>query len=344
MIILKILILLLPYASSSPACQSGCCDLHDFCPFWAATNECFRNPDWMAANCLFSCNTCGLTNSASGSPPGSSPTADFISPPDQPRSAIDPAPAAVHESAPVAAVVPEEQQTTETTTTTTTTKVTTRKAPPDPACSTESTSSRRIITSLDLANSKSSSNCVPQQNAGSSCDPNSCFNKRYRSADGFCNNPSNAILGASATPFRRLRAAHADDGSSPSTRRPNARFNGLVMQFGQFLTHDVSKNSLLPVTKCGGFGCGPPNEICFPIPVNGTDPIFGCQADHCCLPFARAAPICGDVNILLLCILNPMTARIDEMLFAVEHRKIGYIPYAMPGYARHCTLPYAWLS
>uniref|UniRef100_A0A915K6B7 Uncharacterized protein n=1 Tax=Romanomermis culicivorax TaxID=13658 RepID=A0A915K6B7_ROMCU len=67
--------------------------------------------------------------------------ADFISPPDQPRSAIDPAPAAVQESAPIAAVVPEEQQTTETTTTTTTTtKVTTRKAPPDPACSTESKS------------------------------------------------------------------------------------------------------------------------------------------------------------------------------------------------------------
>lgn len=99
------------------------------------------------------------------------------------------------------------------------------------------------------------------------CTQNMCFHLKYRSLDGTCNNLMNTNLGASFTGFRRLVKPFYENGLStpigwnpeqlyhgfrkPSPRlvstemistkmiTPDARITHMVMQWGQFLDHDL---------------------------------------------------------------------------------------------------------
>ena len=41
-----------------------CEDREDLCGFWAGSNECTKNPDWMLENCRLSCNACDYVSRA----------------------------------------------------------------------------------------------------------------------------------------------------------------------------------------------------------------------------------------------------------------------------------------
>lgn len=91
----------------------------------------------------------------------------------------------------------------------------------------------------------------------------------------------------------------------------NAAFNSLVMQWGQFIAHDISKTALLPNSLCAG--CADTVGKCSPIRVDG-DAKFGCATPPCCLPFTRAAPVCGTGTSSVRLQLNENTAFIDASM------------------------------
>uniref|UniRef100_A0A915K5P0 Peroxidase n=1 Tax=Romanomermis culicivorax TaxID=13658 RepID=A0A915K5P0_ROMCU len=166
---------------------------------------------------------------------------------------------------------------------------------------------------MDIFNSVKNFNCAPQLEASQNhCRMNSCFNKKYRTMDGACNNPFNPLLGAAATPYLRLLGQHFRDGlSSPfgstlprpreislsllSTKKSSfdRRFNTMIMAWGQFVAHDMTHNSLSIKMKCSVLGCDTLNPECLQISVNNTDSTYGCPNDRCCIKFARAASMCG---------------------------------------------------
>jgi len=89
-----------------------------------------------------------------------------------------------------------------------------------------------------------------------------CPSTKYRSADGSCNNRINRLWGKSMQAFERLlNQAYSDgineprvgvDGNplpsarevslllAPDRNEPNRRYTLLVMQFGQFVDHDLT--------------------------------------------------------------------------------------------------------
>lgn len=97
------------------------------------------------------------------------------------------------------------------------------------------------------------------------------------------------------------------------------RFTMMMMQFGQFLIHDISKNALLPTSKCSG--CSAPSDTCFSIPVDASDPRFGCGGGTCCLSFTRSSPACGTNPRTPL---NENTAFVDGSQVSIEIYLMGY--------------------
>lgn len=89
----------------------------------------------------------------------------------------------------------------------------------------------------------------------------------------------------------------------------NNQFNSLLMQFGQFVTHDITKTSILPTDLC--IGCTEIPGRCSPIRVDTFDPRFGCQQPPCCLAFTRASPVCGTGINSPRAQLNENTAFLD---------------------------------
>ena len=146
---------------------------------------------------------------------------------------------------------------------------------------------------------------------------------QFRTIDGTCNNLANPKLGASSTAFARLTAPQYEDGiSSPrgdmqaknefldigpfSTPNPSARFisetvvrnitqeelpfTHILMQFGQFLDHDLD---LSPELEAECESCTF-TEVCSPIRVPDQDKTFGVGTpnDADCLRFRRSLPVC----------------------------------------------------
>lgn len=183
-----------------------------------------------------------------------------------------------------------------------------------------------------------------------------CSHQKYRSADGSCNNLDNPLQGASEVPFRRLLSPAYEDGVGLpigwSGGKPSARlistelisanevtgdeyFTLMLMQFGQFLDHDID---LAPGSPSGiVFDTDNPESLsscadicnndapCFPIPVPDDDP----RINRPCMTFTRSSAVCGSgVSSLLLGStgihreqINAITSYIDgSMIYgSIEH-------------------------
>ena len=150
-----------------------------------------------------------------------------------------------------------------------------------------------------------------------------CFHLKYRTIDGTCNNLQHSMWGASLTPFKRLLSPVYENGyNTPvgwqdTEGRPSARlvstelvsskevsedekFTHMLMQWGQFLDHDIdfivsSLSTLrfsdgLDCTKNYGFCDNQPP--CFPIAIPDNDKRIN-NNGHKCLPFTRSSAVCG---------------------------------------------------
>ena len=146
----------------------------------------------------------------------------------------------------------------------------------------------------------------------------------YRSVDGTCNNLQNPLWGAATTAFRRILPPYYEDGISairgylqnyaeavlptgpfvppvPSPRMVSTNIvrdlsldetsvSHMVMQFGQFLDHDITRSSGLQGT-CSN--CQD-KYTCLPIRVPMSDEQFGTDTQNGgqCLSFVRSVPAC----------------------------------------------------
>nr|NP_523891.2 peroxidasin, isoform A [Drosophila melanogaster]NP_995975.1 peroxidasin, isoform E [Drosophila melanogaster]NP_995976.1 peroxidasin, isoform D [Drosophila melanogaster]NP_995977.1 peroxidasin, isoform C [Drosophila melanogaster]Q9VZZ4.1 RecName: Full=Peroxidasin; Flags: Precursor [Drosophila melanogaster]AOQ10577.1 Pxn-RA [synthetic construct]AAF47668.1 peroxidasin, isoform A [Drosophila melanogaster]AAS64946.1 peroxidasin, isoform C [Drosophila melanogaster]AAS64947.1 peroxidasin, isofo len=149
-----------------------------------------------------------------------------------------------------------------------------------------------------------------------------CFHSRYRSIDGTCNNLQHPTWGASLTAFRRLAPPIYENGFSmpvgwtkgmlysghakPSARlvstslvatkeiTPDARITHMVMQWGQFLDHDL--DHAIPSVSSeswDGIDCKKSCEMappCYPIEVPPNDPRV---RNRRCIDVVRSSAICG---------------------------------------------------
>ncbi|KRZ10279.1 Peroxidase mlt-7 [Trichinella zimbabwensis] len=168
------------------------------------------------------------------------------------------------------------------------------------------------MSARDMMTNNQMMGCFREQESGD-CSRNLCFHAMYRTLDGTCNNLRSPLVGAAGTAFNRILPAVYEDGiGTPISIRPGSRpsareatrfllsspqlvtsgkWNMLLMQFGQFIVHDISKTSLLPADRCGT--CTDIPGRCFPIKVETIDPRFGCVRPPCCLFFTRSSPLCG---------------------------------------------------
>lgn len=161
------------------------------------------------------------------------------------------------------------------------------------------------------------SGCKEHQREANCSD---CLHHKYRSADGTCNNLDNPLQGAAEVPFLRLLTPAYEDGVGLpvgwSGDKPSARlisrtlvsanqvtgdenFSLMLMQFGQFLDHDIDLTPSSPsdivfdiedpdmLSSCADI-CDN-NAPCFPIPVPDGDPRISRQ----CLTFTRSSAVCG---------------------------------------------------
>lgn len=154
--------------------------------------------------------------------------------------------------------------------------------------------------------------------------PPVCHNihARYRTFDGTCNNPIShrSMWGAAGQSMERLLPPAYEDGvwlprsrsvdGSPllgtreisrilllDTDRPHPKHNLLVMQFGQFLAHDITQSASVRLENgeaiecCAPDGSGPlpPQQshfACMPIPVESHDEFYA-HFNQRCINFVR---------------------------------------------------------
>ena len=147
--------------------------------------------------------------------------------------------------------------------------------------------------------------------------------RSFRTIDGTCNNLANPLFGAAGTLFKRLVPAQYEDGKStlrgnlqnnfnmsslsplgppnPSARhvsetiirdidKEETPFTHILMQWGQFLDHDLDLSPELE-TECEGCEL---TDICEPIRVGDIDEVFGEHTpnDGDCLPLRRSLSVC----------------------------------------------------
>ncbi len=151
-------------------------------------------------------------------------------------------------------------------------------------------------------------------------DCSSCFHRKYRTIDGSCNNLDNPLQGAADVPFVRLLNPAYEDGiglpvgwggTYPSARKISRdiisanhvtrdnTFTLMLMQFGQFLDHDMDlapgspsdivfdMNNPEMFSSCSDICHN--DAPCFPIPIPEDDPRINRQ----CMTFTRSSAVCG---------------------------------------------------
>ncbi|CAI2336428.1 unnamed protein product [Caenorhabditis sp. 36 PRJEB53466] len=270
---------------------NGCCDHHEWCRFWASIGECNANKDWMTENCQLACGTCTappapllpITTTASSTQGfnggfvqtttvSSGPTTTVIIPPSDltPVNSCDRVKDSIAQASELMSI--------------------SRLINP-----VEDNFGRNMLSIDDITRSVPTG-CVPQlSDVGVDCHKSLCYHLMYRTLDGTCNNLEKPMHGAAFRPFNRHFAAQYDDGrgepiSSLNQSRPSAReanrvmlssaqsvvhdkFNNMMMQWGQFMSHDMSKTTLQPSATAR------------------QDPNLGFKSKQC-LKVSRSAPIC----------------------------------------------------
>uniref|UniRef100_I3K0N8 Peroxidasin n=1 Tax=Oreochromis niloticus TaxID=8128 RepID=I3K0N8_ORENI len=176
-----------------------------------------------------------------------------------------------------------------------------------------------------------------------------CFHQKYRSHDGTCNNLQHPMWGASLTAFERLLKSVYDNGFNlprgvtdrvhngyklplprlvsttmigTETITPDDRYTHMLMQWGQFLDHDLDSTvvALSQSRFSDGQLCAqvctndPP---CFPIqfPPNDQRQL---RSGARCMFFVRSSPVCGSgmTSLLMNSVypreqINQLTSYID---------------------------------
>jgi peroxidase len=148
---------------------------------------------------------------------------------------------------------------------------------------------------------------------------------KYRTFDGTCNNLENSRLGSANTALRRLLPAEYQNGFSTPRgwnksqlyngfMLPNARdvttkiittktvtndskFSLMLMQWGQFLDHDISHTVMaLSLNRfSNGIACRDSctsDQPCFPIEIAANDSLRSHVPDRC-MEFVRSSAVCG---------------------------------------------------
>ena len=182
-----------------------------------------------------------------------------------------------------------------------------------------------------------------------------------RTIDGTCNNVRNPLFGASATSFTRMINAEYEDGiaslrgglqnrqgdlvdidpfvpPNPSARLVSKTisfrnetleetpFTHILMQWGQFLDHDMDLSpELEPIPECEDCKF---TEVCEPIRVQEDDTAFGVGTlqNGRCLRFARSLPSCDESPPGSLAAreqLNDLTSFIDGSQIYGSNEIIG---------------------
>ena len=191
------------------------------------------------------------------------------------------------------------------------------------------------------------------------------FVDTFRTPDGTCNNEAKPTRGSSFTAFQRLLPAHYEDGlmqlhgfrqskvtdnmfrDGPFTppypsarlisstvvrdRLDNDRTNltHLVMQWGQFLDHDLDLNvEISPEeAQCDIVNCTC-NDVCAPIRVPRDDDAFGEDEPRAgaCLPFARTVPVCETEDFEARNPINELTHYIDgSMIYGSTKERADFL-------------------
>ncbi|PSN41980.1 hypothetical protein C0J52_10520 [Blattella germanica] len=150
--------------------------------------------------------------------------------------------------------------------------------------------------------------------------PANCRPGKYRSADGSCNNLNNERWGRAGTALQRVLPPKYGDGVNsprvdargqelPSARlistqfatdanNPYDNYTLLVMQWGQFLDHDLTHTPVSRGQSGTGLSCCREGNVieprlrhpdCFPIPLPQNDHIFARFNEHC-MEFVRSLP------------------------------------------------------
>uniref|UniRef100_A0A8C9SQK1 Peroxidasin n=1 Tax=Scleropages formosus TaxID=113540 RepID=A0A8C9SQK1_SCLFO len=160
---------------------------------------------------------------------------------------------------------------------------------------------------------------------------NICFHQKYRSHDGTCNNLQHPMWGASLTAFERLLKSVYDNGFNlprgtsqrlqngfplplprlvsttmigTETITPDDRYAHMLMQWGQFLDHDLdstvvalSQSRFSDGQLCSSVCTNDPP--CFPIMFPPNDP-RQLRSGARCMFFVRSSPVCGSGMTSLL--------------------------------------------
>uniref|UniRef100_A0A0N4ZHK0 peroxidase n=1 Tax=Parastrongyloides trichosuri TaxID=131310 RepID=A0A0N4ZHK0_PARTI len=193
----------------------------------------------------------------------------------------------------------------------------------------EDNDGRRTLSLDDIIRSNLANACTPRLDE-SNCERNLCYNLYFRTMDGTCNNLEKPLQGASYRPYNRLLPPDYDDGlgapvSSIKHIRPSPReinknllvseavvhaedYNSLLMQFGQFISHDMAKTTLVPSSKCPG--CSNIDGRCMAITLspNETNSKF---LQEGCIKVSRSSSICGSGRTKPRQQLNENTGYID---------------------------------
>ena len=199
------------------------------------------------------------------------------------------------------------------------------------------------------------------------CEESMCFHKKFRSIDGTCNNLDNPLWGSATTPLKRLLNPIYENGFNepvgwndinygskplPSSREvslvllkghswePDPDFTGMLMQWGQFLDHDITLTAMSPSSTHFGRNTLCRDECtnaapCFPIRKSTleSDRLHHDEIQHGCLEFIRSASVCGSgVSSLLVDSfsrreqINSITSFIDASnVYGSDLEKANYL-------------------
>jgi len=167
------------------------------------------------------------------------------------------------------------------------------------------------IFSISDVSSQNLRNCFlpPKTPSSSSCSKST----RYRTISGVCNNLKHPEWGSRGQPLFRLLPPNYEDGrqeprggqvkrllpnprwmsqrNHPEEDVPDARYTHMVMQFGQFLDHDIT---LTP--KDEELNCCKRNNLdpkCFVIPIPPRDRFYSwVNLTATCMNLVRSTPVC----------------------------------------------------